>query len=227
MRFPRQEYWSGLPCPPPGIFTTQGSNPGLPHHRWILYQRSHQGNPWIPEWVAYPFSRGCSWLRNPNCLAGRFFTNWATRKSESESHSILSDSLLPHGLPGSSVHGILQTRILKRVAIPFIRASSLTRDWNQVSGIASRFFTIWATSEAWATREAPVYFPLSGESKRQWHPTPVLLPGKSHGRRSLVGYRPWGRKESDTTERLHSNISAILIVIFKYKPYSIWNCYDF
>ena len=36
-----------------------------------------------------------------------------------------------------------------------------------------------------------------------WHPTPVLLPGKSHGQRSLVVYSPWGRKESDTTERLH------------------------
>ena len=36
--------------------------------------------------------------------------------------------------------------------------------------------------------------------RRQWQPTPVLLPGKSHGRRSLVGYSPWGRKESDTTE---------------------------
>ena len=33
--------------------------------------------------------------------------------------------------------------------------------------------------------------------------SPVLLPGKSHGRRSMVGYSPWGRKESDTTERLH------------------------
>ena len=37
----------------------------------------------------------------------------------------------------------------------------------------------------------------------KWHPTPVLLPGKSHGRRSLVGYSPWGCKETDTTERLH------------------------
>ena len=36
-----------------------------------------------------------------------------------------------------------------------------------------------------------------------WHPIPVLLPGKSHGRRSLVGCSPWGREESDTTERLH------------------------
>ena len=39
--------------------------------------------------------------------------------------------------------------------------------------------------------------------RRQWHPTPVLLPGKSHGWRSLVGYTPCGCKESDTTERLH------------------------
>ena len=36
--------------------------------------------------------------------------------------------------------------------------------------------------------------------RRQWHPTPVLLPGKSHGRRSLVGSSPWGRIELDTTE---------------------------
>ena len=39
--------------------------------------------------------------------------------------------------------------------------------------------------------------------RRQWHPTPVLLPGKSHGQRSLVGCSPWGREELDTTERLH------------------------
>ena len=47
--------------------------------------------------------------------------------------------------------------------------------------------------------------PGSGRSpwRRKRQPTPVLLPGKSHGRRSLVGYSPWGRKELDTTERLH------------------------
>ena len=39
--------------------------------------------------------------------------------------------------------------------------------------------------------------------RRQWHPTPVLLPGKSYRRRSLVGCSPWGREESDTTKRLH------------------------
>ena len=44
---------------------------------------------------------------------------------------------------------------------------------------------------------------VSGVGIHQWHPTPVLLPGKSHGRGSLVGCSPWGRSESDTTERLH------------------------
>ena len=45
----------------------------------------------------------------------------------------------------------------------------------------------------------------------QWHPTPVLLPGKSHGQRSLVGCSPWGHEESDTTERLHFHISLSCI----------------
>ena len=44
---------------------------------------------------------------------------------------------------------------------------------------------------------------LSSLWRRKWHPIPVFLPGESHGRRSLVGYSPRGRKESDTTERLH------------------------
>ena len=39
--------------------------------------------------------------------------------------------------------------------------------------------------------------------RRKWQPTPVFLPGKPHRQRSLVDYSPWGRKESDTTERLH------------------------
>ncbi|XP_055254802.1 OTU domain-containing protein 3 [Moschus berezovskii] len=48
--------------------------------------------------------------------------------------------------------------------------------------------------------------------RRQWQPTPVLLPGKSHGRRSLVGCSPWGREESDMTEQLHFHFSLPCIV---------------
>ena len=47
--------------------------------------------------------------------------------------------------------------------------------------------------------------------RRQWHPTPILLPGKSHGWRSLVGCSPWGRWGSDTTERLHFHFSLSCI----------------
>ena len=47
--------------------------------------------------------------------------------------------------------------------------------------------------------------------RRQWHPTPALLPGKPHGRRSLVGCCLWGRIESDTTERLHFHFSLSCI----------------
>ena len=63
-----------------GIFPTQGSNPGLPHCRQILYQVS----PRILEWIAYPFSGGSSRPRNQtgvSCIAGGFFTNWAIRKA--------------------------------------------------------------------------------------------------------------------------------------------------
>ena len=45
--------------------------------------------------------------------------------------------------------------------------------------------------------------------RRKWQPTPVFLPGKSHGWRSLVGYSPWGRKESDMTEQLHFHLFTI------------------
>ena len=47
--------------------------------------------------------------------------------------------------------------------------------------------------------------------RRQWHPTPVLLPGKSHGWRSLVDCNPWGHKELDTTGRLHFHFSLSCI----------------
>ena len=45
--------------------------------------------------------------------------------------------------------------------------------------------------------------------RRKWQSIPLLLPGKSHGLRSLVGYNPWGRKESDTTERLHFTLEYL------------------
>ena len=53
--------------------------------------------------------------------------------------------------------------------------------------------------------------PLEKEmATHKWQPTPVLLPGESHGGRSLVSYSPWGRKESDATERLHFTSLLVL-----------------
>ena len=104
----------------------------------------------ILEWVAIFFSRGSSQPRSwtqVSCIAGRFFTDWATKWVKSLSHVWPCD---PMGcsLPGSSVHGIFQARILEWVAISFSRGSSWPRDWTRVSCIAGRRFTFWATREA-------------------------------------------------------------------------------
>jgi len=67
-----------------GIFPTQGSNPGLPHWKQILYQVSHKGSPRLLECIAYPFSSRFSQPRNPtgvSCIAGGFFINWAIREA--------------------------------------------------------------------------------------------------------------------------------------------------
>ena len=59
-----------------GIFPTQGSNPGLPHYRWILYQLGHKRSPRLLEWVAYPFSSGSFQPRNwtgVSCIAGGLY----------------------------------------------------------------------------------------------------------------------------------------------------------
>ena len=52
-----------------------------------------------------------------------------------------------------------------------------------------------------------LHFPNESCRRRWWHPTPVLLPGKSHGQRRLEGHSPWGRWGSDTTEQLHFHFS--------------------
>ena len=81
---PGQNTGAGSLSLPPGIFPTQGSNPGLPCCRQILYQLSHKESSRILEWVAYPFSRASSQPRNGTRvfhIAGGFFTNWGIRKA--------------------------------------------------------------------------------------------------------------------------------------------------
>ena len=55
--------------------------------------------------------------------------------------------------------------------------------------------------------------------RRAWQPTPVFLSGENHGQRSLAGYSPWGRKESDTTERLHLQLELLVLVQVFHEPH--------
>ena len=137
--------------------------------------------------------------------------------------------------PGSSVHGILQARILEWVAIPFSRGIFLTQGLSlgllhcrqilyhlihqgspydihrgtlsfQIS--VSRFHV--NTSLCLQCRTLGL-IPGSGRFpwRREWQHTPVFLPEEFHGQRSLVGYSPWGLKESDMTERLSLSMSPL------------------
>ena len=122
-------------------------------------------------------------------------------------------NLMDCSLPGSSVHWILQAKILEWVVIPFSREFSQPSHWTRVSCFAGRFFTIWDKfqifTSPWLTgRDSLVAqlvksLPAMWETwvgslgwqdprRRKWPPTPVFLPGKFHGWRSLVDYSPWG-----------------------------------
>ena len=88
-----------------------------------------------------------------NSFSLLFRCEWteAWREEVKWRRSVVSDSLWPHldcSLPGSSVHGSFQARILEWVAIFFSRGSSQSRDRTWVSRIAGRCFTVWATREA-------------------------------------------------------------------------------
>ena len=73
----------------------------------------------------------------------------------------------------------------------------------------------WKLVKLWSVQAVESHMVIKGtyvdHRRRQWQPTPVLLPGKSHGRRSLVGCSSWGRQESDMTERLHFHFSLSCI----------------
>ena len=72
--------------------------------------------------------------------------------------------------------------------------------WAAVSGVAQSRTRLKRLSSSSSSSNAITW-------RRRWHPTPVLLPGKSYGQRSLVGCSPWGLEELDTTERLHFHFS--------------------
>ena len=133
------------------------------------------------------------------------------------SHAQLFCDLMDCGLPDSSVHGIFQKKYWNGLLFP------------SPGDLPSPGFepTSPALSRGFFTTEPPgkpaggctgsklvccyfLYMVLQHRlRRRQWHPTPVLLLGKSHGWRSLVGCSPWGCQESDRTEQLHFSLSCI------------------
>ena len=100
-------------------------------------------------------------LHDSGILTCPFFFLWRRKfksfneRSIEDLHSSWCQCLtlrpLDCSLPGSSVHGIFQVRILEWVGIPFSRGSSQPRNWTQISCNVGRFFTIWATREAHKT----------------------------------------------------------------------------
>ena len=103
-----------------GIFPIQGSSPGLPYCKQILYQLSHKGSPRILEWIAYSFSSRSSQPRNQTGISGIAAAAAAAAKSL-QSCLILCNPR-DGKPPGSPVPGILQARILEWVAISFSNA---------------------------------------------------------------------------------------------------------
>ena len=120
--------------------------------------------------------------------------------------------------PGSFVHRILQARILEWVAISFSLFPSSTY-WRYylysivyschrlINHRFVRLFSLFCSILSICLFLCHSHTGFFNIRRRQWHPTPVLLSGKSHGRRCLVGCSPWGGKESDMTERLHFHFS--------------------
>ena len=171
MRFSRQEYWSGMPCPPPG---------NLP-------------NPEIK----------LTSLTSPS-LAGRFFTT---------SHLSF---LRPHFFqtPKKGINSFLWKKFLS-----YLQVCGFAYDFNRLSFSWRRQ---WHPTPVFLPGKSHGWTSLVGYSpgghwvgydwvtslslftfmhwRRKWQPTPVLLPGESQRRGSLVGCRLWGRTESDTTE---------------------------
>ena len=78
------------------------------------------------------------------------------------------------------------------------------KTWYSLTDPIGTSLAIIYTIALWQPPNIPIW-------RRQWHPTPVLLPGKSHGQKSLEGYSPWGRWGSDTIERLHFHFSLSCI----------------
>ena len=109
------------------------------------------------------------------------------------------DNPMNCSLPGSSVHGILQARILEWVAIPFCRGSQ-PRDWTQISCIGGEFFTIWATRAASVCWYKCIFLVL-WQNCCQTNNSNEQTSGDSERQESLACCSPWGQSRTQLSDR--------------------------
>ena len=133
----------------------------------------------------------------------------------------LQGRLLTTGPPGKSWEQISYTRYFDQLLGYSLLISNFLRQWLSM-------FWPWpiirmgfpggseVKASAWNVGD-PGSIPGSGRSpgEGKWQPTPVILPGESHGGRSLVSYSPPGRKESDTTKRFHFHFHNMIQIWFR------------
>ena len=113
----------------------------------------------------------------------------------------LGSQRVGHQLKQLSVHA--RTLFLRGMSQRANAKIEFLESWPWINALETKF--MWPLPHCCLSSNRFIYNCI--QRRRQWHPTPVLLPGKSHGRRSLVGCSSWGRQESDTTERLHFHFS--------------------
>ena len=123
--------------------------------------------------------------------------------------------------PGSSVYGVSQARILE-CGVPFLSPGDLPHPGIERGSVAMKVDSL--PSDPSGKPKEPAcqcrrhkrcrFDPWVGNIpwRRTWQPTPVFLPGEFYGQRSLVGYSPWGHKESNMTEHrlTHLSLTSIL-----------------
>ena len=200
------------PCDPMGCSLSVSSVDGILHAR-------------IPEWVAITFLRWSSWPRDPtqvSCIAGRFFTVWATREALLAFGNLSFLSLYLGFHSWVTWQGDLSVRLEDACGNTGqnIKGKSVRWSFYLLSAITEKAMAPHSSSLAWKIprTEEPGRLRSMGSRRvrhdwatslslftfmhwrRKWHPTPVFLPGESQGWGSLVGCRLWGHTESDTTE---------------------------
>ena len=163
----------------------------------------------ILEWVAISSSRGSSWPRDWTWVSHiAFFTVWATGEAW-QSTMLTCRAAVSYG----SIYCIFaNVCILYHISETFdflTMIKAIVRVWKAKKGLKEQ-----------------MKVPSPQQQRRQRHPTPVLLPGKSHGRRSLVGCRLWGR----TVGHDWGSLAAAAAMVFLHSNYSItgalWSLLD-